>query len=214
MGFLFLFALQATFLPTPASGLKAMAQVEIKQEEKSQPEATGANDSLLAPAGRILLKKYCLDCHDAGTSEGGLNLESLLDSPVARHPATWEKAVRKLSVRHMPPLDAERPAPEEFEALLQLLIAPLDAAAERKPDPGPSLNLRRLNRTEYQNAIRDLLALDLVHLRDEDAVRLPQHHDGPAQGLGQFHDLNRASPMGQTANEPTLFQCGDQTVNT
>ena len=103
----------------------------------------------------------CLDCHDSATRAGGLALDDLAAADIALHQEAWEKVVRKLSTRQMPPSDVPRPGEAEYEAALALLTSSLDAAAAAQPNPGRTETFRRLNRTEYQNAIRDLLALQV-----------------------------------------------------
>ena len=78
-----------------------------------------------------------------------------------RHSRTWEKVIRKLRSRTMPPPGVPRPDEREYKSLLASLEAPLDRAAAAHPNPGRTDTLRRLNRTEYKNSIRDLLSLDL-----------------------------------------------------
>ncbi len=118
----------------------------------------------VAPAAPVpaMVGKYCIECHDADANKGGLNLEELLAGGVTRRPEVWEKVVRRLGTRQMPPAKAKlRPNETEFEAMVASLGGTLDAAAKLKPHPGRTETLRRLNRTEYQNAIRDLLSLDI-----------------------------------------------------
>ncbi len=105
--------------------------------------------------------RYCVGCHNTTAKAGGFVLSSILNDPIAQHSAAWEKAVRKLRVRHMPPMGLPRPDEKTYDAVVGSLSAQLDAAAAAHPDPGRTDTFRRLNRTEYQNAIRDLLALDL-----------------------------------------------------
>ncbi len=115
----------------------------------------------LAPPVRVALTDYCLSCHDAEVTKGGLDLERLLDGDVTRHAEAWEQVIRKLRARQMPPSGKERPPDEVYEELVSRLSAPLDQAAAWQPNPGRTETFRRLNRTEFQNAIRDLLALEI-----------------------------------------------------
>src|SRR4029079_11744396 len=80
---------------------------------------------------------------------------------IDRHPAAWERVVRKLRGRQMPPLDQPRPDERSYETVCASLEAALDRAAAAHPEPGRTETFRRLNATEYQNAIRDLLALEI-----------------------------------------------------
>ncbi len=79
----------------------------------------------------------------------------------AAHPDVWEKVYRRMNARQMPPAGKERPSEPEYVSTLALLAAALDGDAAAHPNPGRTETIRRLNRTEYQNAIRDLLALDI-----------------------------------------------------
>lgn len=108
-----------------------------------------------------LMSRYCVDCHDSTTSKGDLNLEPALQSEVGAHSETWEKVYRKIRARQMPPPGKKRPDEETYQRLVEHLGDQLDAAAERAPNPGRTETFRRLNRTEYQNAIRDLLAVEV-----------------------------------------------------
>jgi hypothetical protein len=106
-------------------------------------------------------QSHCVECHDQATKKGGLDLESLLANDVGLNAEAWEKVVRKLAARQMPPPDSARPTEREFGDALMLLETSLDAAAERAPNPGRTETFRRLNRTEYRNAIRDLLGIEI-----------------------------------------------------
>jgi hypothetical protein len=113
------------------------------------------------PGVAKFVQTHCLDCHHKATHKGELDLEKLLSSEVGKDSQAWEKVVRKLSARQMPPKDAPRPKESEYGAALASLETALDAAAAKAPNPGRTETFRRLNRTEYQNAIRDLLDLDI-----------------------------------------------------
>ncbi len=107
------------------------------------------------------VETYCQQCHDATGRTAGLALDELLSAPMEEHVAEWESVVRKLTTRQMPPQDMPRPDETSYEAILLLLTSELDAAAERQPRTGRTESLRRLSRTEYHNAIRDLLGLEV-----------------------------------------------------
>ena len=110
---------------------------------------------------RAVVNEYCLTCHDADHEKGGLELESILGQPVAAHPAVWEKVVRKLRARQMPPVGKPRPNDASYQAVVAYLESSLDRAAAAHPNPGRTATIRRLTRTEYRNAVRDLLAVDV-----------------------------------------------------
>ncbi len=104
---------------------------------------------------------YCVACHNADDKAADLDLEAANPADILRQPALWEQVVRRLEARQMPPADAPRPRDRAFEPVLAFLTDTLDRAAAEHPTPGRTDTLRRLNRTEYQNAIRDLLALEI-----------------------------------------------------
>jgi hypothetical protein len=90
-----------------------------------------------------------------------LNLEALLTTGITVHSDEWEQVVRRLRARQMPPPEKKRPDEKGYQETIEQLVRELDTAAAQRPNPGRTDTLRRLNRTEYQNAIRDLLALDI-----------------------------------------------------
>jgi hypothetical protein len=110
--------------------------------------------------GRFV-NNFCVDCHNSDDRTAGMALDSLSTEDLSRNPQAWEKVVRRLVARQMPPEDAIRPAGRTYDSIVSTLVAHLDRAAAEKPSPGRTDTLRRLNRTEYQNSIRDLLALDI-----------------------------------------------------
>ena len=105
-------------------------------------------------AQRTLINDYCVECHNNRVRTANLSLEALDISRVAANREKWEKVVRKLRAGMMPPPDQERPEKAEYLGFVTWLENELDRGAEPyTPAPG----LHRLNRTEYANAIRDLL---------------------------------------------------------
>jgi Protein of unknown function (DUF1592)/Protein of unknown function (DUF1588)/Protein of unknown function (DUF1587)/Protein of unknown function (DUF1585)/Protein of unknown function (DUF1595) len=106
-----------------------------------------------------VLDRYCVACHNDLELAGGVSFESLDREELARHAGVWEAAVRKLRTGLMPPLGEPRPERAVLDAFAASLEAGLDAAWALAPNPG-ARPLARLNRTEYTNAIRDLLAYD------------------------------------------------------
>lgn len=108
-----------------------------------------------------LLEKYCFDCHDAATKKGDVVLEGVVDKEPLSDAQLWERILSKLNHRRMPPPDEERPDEATYRQLVSSIAASLDRAAAAQPNPGRTDTFRRLTRTEYQNAIRDLLALDI-----------------------------------------------------
>ena len=114
-----------------------------------------------AEPAAALIREYCIDCHDSGQRKGDLSLEDLDPAQAPANPIVWEKVVEKLHHRQMPPLGEPRPDDEVYARVVAALTESLDGAAAAAPNPGRTETFRRLNRTEYQNAIRDLLAVEI-----------------------------------------------------
>ena len=110
---------------------------------------------------RLLVDQYCTSCHNNSQKTAELALDVVSARPVVDNAETWEKVVRKLRARQMPPVGLPRPDEKTYEAVVSSLEASLDSAAAAHTNPGRTDTLRRLTRTEYQNAIRDLLALEM-----------------------------------------------------
>ena len=125
-----------------------------------------ASEAVASRAGaeqRALLDRYCVTCHNDRLLTGGLTLDAAaVDvTDVAAHAEVWEKVVRKLRAGAMPPRPRPRPEPAAYAGFRAWLEAELDAAAAADPNPGRTETFHRLSRTEYRNAVRDLLALDV-----------------------------------------------------
>jgi len=110
---------------------------------------------------QAMLTQYCVTCHNQTAKMGGLALDTFDVANVGKDAQVWEKVVRKLRTGVMPPANMAQPSEADRLAVLTWLETSLDAASAERPNPGRTETLRRLNRTEYQNAIRDLLALDI-----------------------------------------------------
>jgi mono/diheme cytochrome c family protein len=135
---------------------------------------------------RATLDQYCVTCHNARLKTGGLVLENADLTRVPRDADMWEKVVRKLRAGVMPPQGARHPDAAATRGLVAWLESSLDRAADARPDPGRPL-LHRLNRAEYKNAIRDLLALDV-----DVTTLLPP--DDSAYGFDNVSDVLGVSP--------------------
>ncbi|MDB6053936.1 MAG: Protein of unknown function (DUF1587)/Protein of unknown function (DUF1592)/Protein of unknown [Verrucomicrobiales bacterium] len=108
-----------------------------------------------------MVETYCLDCHNTTRKKGELDFSALNLKDPAQHSDVWEKVIRKMNVRQMPPVGKDRPSEAEYNAIVAGLEKSLDAAAAKKPNPGRTETFRRLTRIEYQNAVHDLLAVDI-----------------------------------------------------
>ena len=115
-------------------------------------------------AHETLLQRYCLTCHNERLAARGTVPVALRTADLADVPGTadvWEKVIRKLRTGSMPPVGRPRPEATDSDALAAWLEKEIDRVAAAHPNPGRTEPLHRLNRTEYQNAVRDLLALDV-----------------------------------------------------
>ena len=133
---------------------------------RAQQSSAGGSQSAVSPERvvspeRAAVNQYCIACHNNTTKTAGLALDVISSEDAGRHPDVWEKVVRRLRARQMPPAGMPRPDEHTYDMVISSLEASLDSAAASHPNPGRTDTFRRLNRTEYQNAIRDLLALDV-----------------------------------------------------
>ena len=136
---------------------------------------------------RALLNRYCVTCHNERLRTAGL----LLDQADVEHPSAgapvWEKVIRKLRTRAMPPAGMPRPDESTYDSFATYLETAIDQAAAANPNPGrPAVH--RLNRTEYANAVRDLLSLEI-----DGAALLPGDDSG--SGFDNNGDALTVSPM-------------------
>ncbi len=148
-----------------------------------QPAAKSASP---ADAHRQLVNTYCVGCHSARLKTGGLSLEGLSLDKVADNAVVWEKVIRKLNGGQMPPQGMPRPQAAASLALAQYLAASLDRTLATNADPGRA-PIHRMNRTEYANAVRDLLAIEI-----DPAEYLPP--DDESDGFDNIADALRVSP--------------------
>src|SRR5438105_10476568 len=136
--------------------------------------------------GTSLINQYCVTCHNQRAKTAGLMLDTMDFEHVDKDAATWERVVRKIKTGMMPPSGARRPDRAVLDAFAAELETRLDRAAAAHPNPGTPA-LHRLNRTEYANAIRDLLAVDV-----DVAALLPA--DDAAEGFDNIADALGTSP--------------------
>ena len=134
------------------------------------------------------LSRYCFTCHNDKRRVGGLALDTKDLSHVGPDAETWEKVVRKLRMGAMPPPGLPRPDAQTTDAFVASLENKLDEEAAVHPNPGRTLALHRLNRAEYKNAVRDLLALEV------DTAALLPPDDADSLGLDNDASLLTVSP--------------------
>ncbi|MDE0038060.1 MAG: DUF1592 domain-containing protein [Gammaproteobacteria bacterium] len=156
------------------------------------------NETGQMAAAAAFVRTYCASCHTERTrhvrcqrchTEHGDSTFADLDlSDIASHTAAWEKVVVKLRGGLMPPLDAHRPDQAVADRFRRWLSSELDRVVDEQPDPGPSPVFRRLNRGEYQNAVGDLLHVDI-----DAAHFLPA--DDSSHGFDNMAGTLRVSPL-------------------
>ena len=145
-----------------------------------------------AGEGEALLQqtigRYCATCHNERLQTAGLVLTGLDLSEVGAHAETWEKVITKLRTRTMPPVGRPRPPADTYDTLAGWLENEIDRLAAAGPNPGRTEAFHRLNRAEYGNAIRDLLALDV------DVTELLPADDFDEYGFDNMADILTVSP--------------------
>ncbi len=139
-------------------------------------------------AHRSLLNRYCVTCHNERLRTAELTLDTADINRVPEGSEVWEKVIRKLRTEAMPPAGLPRPDPAAADALATYLETELDQAAAAQPNPGVVAAFHRLNRAEYANAIRDLLAVEI----DAEAL-LPADDSG--KGFDNLAALLPVSPL-------------------
>jgi hypothetical protein len=133
-----------------------------------------------------VVDKYCVECHNGLELAGGFAFDDIADQTVAKNAELWEKATRKLRGRLMPPPNRSQPSDSAVRSLVASVETALDAAAAAAPSY-EGVGLHRLNRKEYANAVRDLLALQI-----DPVELLPQ--DEVAQGFDNIASALQVSP--------------------
>jgi mono/diheme cytochrome c family protein len=125
--------------------------------------ATAAMAQAAASASprHALVQRYCVTCHNNRLKTAGLVLDSLDVERPGTQPEVWEKVIAKLRVGAMPPTGSPRPDKTSYANLITWLETELDRAWVASPNPGRIGAVHRLNRTQYNNAVRDLFALDV-----------------------------------------------------
>ena len=136
---------------------------------------------------RPLVTQYCVGCHSQKAKMAGISLEGLDPSKPGENAAVWEKVLRKVNAGQMPPAGLPHPTTAATAAFTKSLGEDLDRAAAANPNPG-NPTIHRLNRAEYSNAIRDLLALDI-----KPGAKLPA--DDTGYGFDNIGDVLSLSPV-------------------
>ncbi|MEP7242811.1 MAG: DUF1592 domain-containing protein [Gammaproteobacteria bacterium] len=177
-------------LPMVRTILSALicALVAARAGAQAEPKAAAHTD---APAPSLqanwqLLETYCVKCHNATDWAGGIAYDTMQPDTAADDAEIWEKAVRKLRGTLMPPPGKPQPDAKSRQAFIDTMEGFLDGAAGQHPNPG-FVGLHRLNRTEYANAVDDMLGV-----RIEPASLLPR--DDKSDGFDNVADVLKVSP--------------------
>jgi hypothetical protein len=162
-----------------------------------------------------VIAKYCATCHSTQVRTAGLGLDPAAVNHVETGAEQWEKVVGKLRSNSMPPPGAPRPDAATYQSVATFLEAELDRAAAAHPNAGKLPLLHRLSRTEYQNAVRDLLALGPLPQEMDYSLLLPQ--DNASSGFDNLADLLFISPTAMesylgTAEKISRLAIGDPAI--
>ena len=160
------------------------------QTRANTPPVSSSAAASSATAGT--LNQYCVGCHNERLKTAGLVVDPAQVSHVGVNPEIWEKVVQKLRTRAMPPPGLPKPDDASYDSTARFLETELDRVAAANPRPGRLPLLHRLTRTEYQNAIRDLLAVDALPKEMDYSLMLPP--DNSASGFDNIAELLFVSP--------------------
>lgn len=192
---------------TPVVAVTALLVSVSSYVPAAAPPQAAVAAATTATSVEAILNRYCISCHNERVVNGrdtapsimvsqlriaGVAFDSLDATHVANDADTWERVVRKLQSRTMPPVGRPRPDDETFTTVASWIESELDRAATDAPNPGRRPALHRLSRTEYQNAVRDLLALDNLPKEFDVTMLLPA--DNATSGFDNLADLLFVSP--------------------
>jgi len=151
-----------SLLAAVSSWVAVVTPVVMQGAQAPAQQPAAATRAAAAPVTpRAALDRYCVTCHNDRMKTGDLTLQSLDLAQVPAHAGDWEKVIRKLKSGAMPPAGSRRPDKDTYASLTAFLENAIDKDAEAHPNPGRTETIHRLNRAEYRNAVRDLLALDI-----------------------------------------------------
>ena len=160
-------------LPVPGSGsgsgfgvpVTTLYQATRTRNSEPEPEPRHPEPGTWNRSSRLLratlVTQYCITCHNDKLKTANLILNRADAEQVFNSMETWEKVIVQLRSRAMPPPGSRRPDNATYDAVASWLETELDRAAAARPNPGRPADLHRLNRTEYANAVRDLLGVEI-----------------------------------------------------
>jgi cytochrome c5 len=181
----------AVAVATARPGAQAPASPAAPAQAQSAPAAT-ASAAVAAASAAAVLKQYCATCHNERLKSGGVVIDPAAVRNVSASADHWEKVVRKLRTQSMPPPGAPRPDAASYDRVATFLEMELDRAEAARPHLGKLPLTHRLSRTEYRNAVRDLLALDSLPREVSIDYLLPP--DNISSGFDNIADLLFISP--------------------
>src|SRR5262245_22140610 len=138
---------KAPLCVTALLGSLFMSAAAVGRQQVTGPSSSPVSEQ------RAFIDQYCVSCHNDRLKTGGLAINTFDVEQVGRNPEVWEKVLRKVRARYMPPISRPRPTEASYESFAHYLETSLDRAAVAEPNPGRTDTFHRLNRTEYQNAI-------------------------------------------------------------
>ena len=180
-----------TLLAAASHSVRADRPVDVAQgaaPATARPATAAPTPRVAAAAApdQAVVQKYCSSCHNDRAKIGGVSFDGINPAQATAHAELWERALTKLRGGMMPPQGMPRPDEKTLEAFITSLEGTLDAQALKNPDPGHK-PVHRLNRTEYGNAVRDLLDLKV-----DVASLLPA--DDESHGFDNIAGVLRVSP--------------------
>ena len=173
----------------PAGRVSALAAAILLTSLFLAP-AVRAEDSPLASFNKEIqpvLDEHCYDCHGDGEKKGGINLDAFKTDSDVRNHTLWWRVMKNVRSGVMPPATEPRVPPKEMKALMTWIKREAFSLDADHPDPG-RVTLRRLNRVEYRNTIRDLTGAEFDTLKEFPA-------DDTGQGFDDLADVLTISPM-------------------
>ena len=172
--------------------LTSVASDRLQAAGPASPQVAASGASSSSSQARAVLDKYCVTCHNEKLKTAGFVLDTAALADVSGTGDVWEKVVGKLRAGSMPPPRRPRPDQATYDSVASWIETELDSAAAAHPNPGKLPAYRRLSRTQYKNAIRDLLALE--DLPKELAIESLLPADSTASGFDNVADLLFVSP--------------------
>ena len=141
--------------------ISATISATLSAKQSGPPASAQSGTTAAATPARELVSTYCVACHNERIKTANLSLDKADTDQVFNSAETWEKVIVKLRSRSMPPPGARRPDNATYDRVATWLETELDRDAAAHVNPGRSAGLHRLNRTEYANAVRDLLGVEI-----------------------------------------------------